>query len=206
MNTYVERPYSSILPITFGALPASVVTALLFLLMHSLIASDTPPIDEQRIRIAEIVRPDPKPIEIIPRSPPAKPVDAVPPPEWQAPQSDPSPRGSELAWIRDSPVIIIEKDGEVLGGGGIVAYLRPEPVYPGRALTRGIEGHVDLAFDIAATGSTTNIRVIDAQPSGVFEKAATTALKKWKYKVPVIDGEPQGQVDMMTRMSFELAE
>ncbi len=88
--------------------------------------------------------------------------------------------------------------------GGIVAYLKPQPVYPSRPLTKGIEGHVDLVFDIAVTGSTTNIRIIDAQPQGLFERAAIRALEKWRYKVPVIDDVPQGQVDMMTRMRFAL--
>jgi TonB family protein len=73
-----------------------------------------------------------------------------------------------------------------------------------RRLSGSIEGYVDLAFDIAVTGLTTNIRVIAAQPEGVFNRAAIAALKKWKYKVPVIDGFARGQLDMMTRIRFEL--
>ena len=86
----------------------------------------------------------------------------------------------------------------------VVPYLKLQPEYPSRALTRGIQGYVDLAFDITAAGTTSNIRVLQAQPEGIFERAAIRALEKWKYRVPIVDDRPQGQVDMMTRMSFEL--
>lgn len=206
MNNYAEVPYSPILPLTLGALPAAVVTALLVLLMHSLIASDVPLIDEEKITIAPIVRVDPDPLEVTIKVPPAvKPVDVTEPPERLTPRSESIPEGYVLASRYKAPAPTrdegIEIDG---GGGGIVAYLKPQPIYPSRPLTQGIEGHVDLAFDIAATGATTNIRVIDAEPQGVFERAAIKALQKWKYKVPVIDDVPQGQVDMMTRMTFRL--
>src|SRR5690606_32266664 len=42
--------------------------------------------------------------------------------------------------------------------------------YPPRALERGIEGYVDLRFDIDKTGATKNIEVIAAMPEGVFER------------------------------------
>ncbi|MEM6486411.1 MAG: energy transducer TonB, partial [Pseudomonadota bacterium] len=83
-------------------------------------------------------------------------------------------------------------------------FLKLQPEYPSRALSRGIEGYVDLAFDISSTGATSNIRVVDAEPEGVFERAAIRALERWKYKVPITKGVPQGQVDMMTRLRFEL--
>jgi TonB family protein len=73
-----------------------------------------------------------------------------------------------------------------------------------RRLSGSIEVYVDLAFDIAVTGLTTNIRVIAAQPEGVFNRAAIAALKKWKYQVPVIEGAARGQAGMMTRIRFEL--
>ena len=205
MNTFAERPYSSLLPITFGAFPAVLVTALLFLLMHNLIDTDMVPADEPPARIANIVRPDTDPPEVFITQPATKPVDASPPPEWVEPLIELKPGATDMGESFVAPIPSGGKDIKIVdGGGGIVAYLKPQPMYPSRALTRGIEGHVDLAFDIIATGSTTNIRVINADPEGVFERAAINALKKWRYKVPVIDDVPQGQVDMMTRMTFEL--
>ena len=205
MSAYAQRPFSSILPITLVAPPATVITALLFLLMHSLIASDTPIIDDVSTPVAEIVVPDQEPLELTRIQPPAKSVEVTPPPEWQAPLSKLRLENTELGQFTGTPVPIGDEGIEIgVGGGGIVAYLKLQPVYPSRPLSRGIEGYVDLAFDITSTGSTTNIRVIDAQPQSLFERAAIKALEKWKYKVPVIDGVAQGQVDMMTRMTFKV--
>lgn len=205
MNTYTPRHYSSILPMTLGALPAAVVTALLVMLMHSLIASDTPYVEEESTIVAPLVMSDPKPIELRTIQPPVAPVSAETPPKTHRRVFENNPEidqrmGEFIAPVPEGgPGIVIG-----VGGGGIVAYLKPQPVYPSRAISRGIEGHVDLAFDIIASGATTNIRVIDAHPANVFERAAISALKKWKYKVPVIDGVSKGQVDMMTRMTFEV--
>lgn len=207
MNNYAQICYSPILPITLGALPAALVTALLVLLMQSLIANDLIPIDEERVIIAPLVRPDlPLPVSIRDKAP-VRPDDPIRPPEQHVTRNTIHPKGGEQTWTFEAPLPKDDTGIEIgVGGGGIVAYLRPQPVYPTRPLTKGIEGHVDLAFDIAVTGSTANIRVIDAQPQGVFERAAINALKKWKYKVPVIDGVPRGQVDMMTRITFKLQE
>lgn len=205
MNTYVQKPYSSLLPFTFGAMPAAVVTALLIVLMHSLIDTEMPKIIDDPTIIAPIVRP-PEELPTITKVPPApKPTEVTPPPARVDPTNKISPQDDVIAWSMEVPAP--DDGGEIKivdGGGGIVAYLKTQAIYPSRALSRGIEGHVDLAFDITSAGSTTNIRVIDAQPKGTFERASISALKKWKYKVPVIDGAAQEQVDMMTRMTFEL--
>lgn len=198
---------SQMLPFTVSVPAALVVTGLLVLLMQSLIATDMPLVIDEKHAIAELIRVDPEPPRIEKSDPPEKIEDTAPPPDWAAPQSEIHPEGSELAWRGEALDPVLEESTEIgYGSGAIVAYLKTQPVYPSRALSRGIEGYVDLAFDITPAGSTTNIRVLEAQPSGVFERAAINALQKWKYKVPVVDDEPQGQVDMMTRMSFEIDE
>lgn len=205
MNTYATVHYSPIFPIVAVALPAAVVTALLVLLMHSLITTDFTLIEDDPIKIAAIVRPDTDLSEPSTVKPPEKPIAPVSPPTQQVKLTRFAPQASDLLGQFVTTIPGPDRDIEVgVGGGGIVAYLKPQPIYPSRPLSKGIEGHVDLAFDIAATGSTTNIRVIAAQPLGVFDRAAIKALKKWKYKVPVIDGIAQRQVDMMTRITFEL--
>ncbi len=204
MNSYAELHYSPILPMSVGLLPAVTITALLVWLMHSLISSDEIFIEEESPTVAEIVWVEPKPIVFEITTPPTKPKDPLPEPELQL-ALHLAPVDAAVAGFTQTPLSPAGFEVDVgVGGGGIVAYLKPAPIYPSRAITKGIEGYVDLAFDIVASGSTAQIRVIDAQPEGVFERAAVTALKKWKYKVPVIDGVPQGQVDMMTRMTFTL--
>ena len=45
----------------------------------------------------------------------------------------------------------------------------------------GIEGNVKLEFGITADGEVSDIKVINASPSGVFDQAAITALKQWHF-------------------------
>lgn len=55
--------------------------------------------------------------------------------------------------------------------------------YPVDALRNGVTGRVDLDFRIAADGSVRDVRVLHAQPSGVFEQAAAAALRQWHFDV-----------------------
>jgi len=59
-----------------------------------------------------------------------------------------------------------------------------QPVYPTRATDGRIEGNVELEYSIAADGSVKDIRVLQAQPKGVFDAAAQTALSLWQFSHP----------------------
>lgn len=71
-------------------------------------------------------------------------------------------------------------------------------------MNKGIEGHVDLAFDVATSGKVVNIRIVDSQPKNIFNRAAVTALKKWKYNPQMVDGVAQVQRNIQTRIRFNL--
>lgn len=55
------------------------------------------------------------------------------------------------------------------------------PRYPQRALERGIEGHVRLAFLITPDGRVENIRVLESRPSRVFDREARLAAARWRF-------------------------
>jgi protein TonB len=55
------------------------------------------------------------------------------------------------------------------------------PEYPRYALQRGIQGHVKLAFTISRAGAVENIRVLEASPHNVFERAARRAAVRWRF-------------------------
>ncbi|MGB0898113.1 MAG: TonB family protein [Psychrobium sp.] len=55
------------------------------------------------------------------------------------------------------------------------------PRYPIQAARNGVEGYVEMTFDILENGSVTNINVSESQPKGVFDKEAVRALARWKY-------------------------
>lgn len=59
-----------------------------------------------------------------------------------------------------------------------------QPVYPLAALERGIEGRVVVEFGLNADGSVRDPTVVDAQPTGIFDHAATHALLGWTFTSP----------------------
>ena len=67
---------------------------------------------------------------------------------------------------------------------------RPPPLYPYNAERKGVEGWVKLSFLVTEHGRVIDAVVIDAEPSGVFERAALTAVDKWKFKPRIVEGKP----------------
>ncbi|WP_392566515.1 TonB family protein [Utexia brackfieldae] len=59
---------------------------------------------------------------------------------------------------------------------------RPDPDYPRRALDLRIEGSVTVQFDIDKVGKVTNIRIIEAKPSNIFDQAVRKAMRLWTYQ------------------------
>ncbi|GAA0203103.1 hypothetical protein GCM10009123_07960 [Kangiella japonica] len=76
---------------------------------------------------------------------------------------------------------------------------QPAAVYPKAALEQGIEGYVDLTFDINDQGKATNIRVVESSDNGLFNKDAIEAVKKWKF-----DEKDYGKTNMKYKMKFAL--
>jgi protein TonB len=87
--------------------------------------------------------------------------------------------------------------------GDYLPIVRVAPVYPSRALSRGLEGFVDMSFTVTATGSVINPIVLQST-SSMFERAATRAVVKFKYKPRVVDGIPVEVPGVKTRITFEL--
>lgn len=66
--------------------------------------------------------------------------------------------------------------------------MRVNPLYPARAQARGIQGWVLVEFTVTKLGTTKDIVVVDADPRGHFEHAATSAVKKYRYKPRIENG------------------
>ncbi len=81
---------------------------------------------------------------------------------------------------------------------------RVNPIYPVIAAQKGIEGFVRVRFDITETGRTANVRVLHAQPAGVFEQAALDAVAKWKYMPRRADNCWASTEDLDVRITFRL--
>ena len=63
--------------------------------------------------------------------------------------------------------------------------------YPSGALQKKIQGTVELGYVVTPKGAVSDIKVLDANPTGVFEAAATKAISRLRYKPSVDDrGKP----------------
>ena len=67
---------------------------------------------------------------------------------------------------------------------------RIQPRYPHRARQKGITGKVVLKFLVDRDGEVNKVSVVSAEPEGVFEDSAVSAVKKWRFEPGRVDGEP----------------
>src|SRR5690606_21589698 len=64
------------------------------------------------------------------------------------------------------------------------------PQYPATALSKGIEGWVEVEFTIDTRGAIVEPRIIGHSPSAVFDRSVLAALKKSSYRPQLFDGQP----------------
>lgn len=80
------------------------------------------------------------------------------------------------------------------------------PQYPSGPLRRGIEGWVLLEFTITVAGTVEDLRVLDSEPPGVFNKSALSAVKRWKYRPKLDNGKPVPQYGMQELITYVIEE
>ena len=95
--------------------------------------------------------------------------------------------------------------GMNIAEGDYLPIVRVAPVYPARALSRGLEGYVDMSFTVTTTG-TVKDPVVVFSTSSLFERAAIRAVLKFKYKPRVVDGVPVEVPNVKTRITFKIEE
>lgn len=61
--------------------------------------------------------------------------------------------------------------------------------YPVRAKAKGVEGYVVLTLLIGPTGEVEKVKVLEAQPPGVFDEVASTGVRNWKFEPAMYQGE-----------------
>lgn len=139
-------------------------------------------------------------------SPEAKvtaPVLAPPPPKVE-----PTPAPAVVPAAKPAAKPSTESHSEKHGSGGVssgvVPLERVQPKYPSRALSRHIEGHVTIEFTITPHGSVTDARIVSATPEDIFDEAALDAIRQWKFKQKIVNGEAVEQRAVQT-LQFKLA-
>ncbi len=195
----------------FSIVTGTLVTLSLLFIMHLLIEFGESAITEEKDRhTLEFVRikrneslntedytPEkpPKPPEVPPEVPPQDidnidpnaPTINIPPPTVSANLELGGPGGMNIA------------------EGDYLPIVRVAPVYPARALQRGVEGYVDMSFTVTATGCVKD-PIVMFSTSSLFDRAATRAVLKFKYKPRVVDGVPVEVSGVKTRITFKIEE
>jgi len=209
---------SSLLSKAAAILAGTAITFGLVMLMQALIASGQSAITEvEGGRVVDFVRVQREERLESRRSKPDKPpAPDAPPPEAPQPTAEATTDGGSVAAIAGAavtPVGNVQVDLNITSGFGIVAgsadgdYLpivKVAPIYPQRAIDRGIEGYVILEFTVTKSGTVKDVRVVEAEPKNIFDRAAINAALKFKYKPRVVNGEPIEVRGVLNRITFEL--
>ncbi len=77
------------------------------------------------------------------------------------------------------------------------------PEYPDRALNDRVSGSVVVQYVVDQKGHTTDIKVTQSTPPGVFDNAAIDAIRRWRYRPVQYNGEPVA-VPVRTLIRFVL--
>ena len=189
----------------------SIVTVSLLFVMQLLIVTGkqalTDPRERHKLEFVRVKRNENLNVEdIIPEKPP-KPPETPP----ETPPQDMDNVNPDAPTINVAPPTVnantdIGGPGSMnIAEGDYLPIVRVAPVYPARALSRGLEGFVDLSFTVTTTGTVEDPIVLQST-SSLFERAAIRAVLKFKYKPRVVDGVPVDVPGVKTRISFQLEE
>ncbi len=187
----------------------SIVTVSLLFVMQLLIVTGkqalTDPRERHKLEFVRVKRNENLNVEdVIPEKPP-KPPETPP----ETPPQDMDNINPDAPTINVAPPTVSNTQ-DIGGPGGMniaegdyLPIVRVAPVYPARALSRGLEGFVDLQFTVTTAGTVKDPVVLQST-SSLFERAAIRAVLKFKYKPRVVDGVPVEVPGVKTRISFQL--
>lgn len=188
---------------------AAVINWGLLGLMQYLIATGEKALnDDSSVRFVDFVRVKRDENVQVKEQKPKKPPKPDTPPPTAPPQSQDSvnPNAISTAMAPMAADTSMNLGGMSFGNadGDYLPIVKVAPIYPRRALTRGLEGWVLLEFTVTKLGTVTDIKVIESDPPNIFDKAAVGAAAKFKYKPKVVNGEPIDTAGVLHRISFEL--
>jgi len=188
---------------------AAVINWGLLGLMQYLIATGEKALsDDSSIRFVDFVRVKRDENVEVKETKPKKPPKPDTPPPVAPPQSqnDVNPNAISTAMAPLANDSSMNLGGMSFGNadGDYLPIVKVAPIYPRRALTRGLEGWVLLEFTVTKLGTVTDIKVLESDPPNIFDKAAIGAAAKFKYKPKVVNGEPIDTAGVLHRISFEL--
>jgi protein TonB len=212
MNLAQSEGSLAVARLTVGLVLGAVVTLSLFWVMQYLIGSAEQTLDEaNRGTFVDFVRVKKDEFvewkQIKPRKPPPP---EMPPPEPPAPKLDTLNPTAEKIAIRAVPVetkIDLTAGGFSLGvgEGDYLPIVKVAPIYPRRAVSRGVEGYCIVEYTVTRIGTTIDTRVVpDHCTSSLFERASVAAALKFKYKPRIVGGDAVAVPGVRNKFTYEL--
>ncbi|GJM14643.1 MAG: protein TonB [Pseudohongiella sp.] len=182
------------------------ITLLLFYFMQALIANDDEPFEPPKIfNLVDVTFPEIELVEI---------EEIAKPEVIEAPEFEPQPEVRTTdAPSTNIPVTVAYQPSApakpglfdiVITDNVMVPIIKTVATYPASALRRGIEGYVDLSFTVTPLGTIEDVKVLYAEPEGVFERSAVRSIRRWKYSPAIENGEPVPVHDVRQRIVFEM--
>ncbi|ATC97245.1 energy transducer TonB [Pseudoalteromonas tunicata] len=193
-------------------LVAAVITFALFFTMQALIQTGEGAMSEPiKGNVLDFVRlKKEESVQKKERKPEKPPAPKEPPPPMESPQMDSSQANSDSAGFDFSANV--DADVSLAGGlsldssdGEYLPIVKVAPVYPRRALSRGIEGYVIVEFIVTKSGTVREPVVVKAEPESLFDQAAKDAVLKFKYKPRVVNGEAVEVAGVQNKITFEIS-
>jgi protein TonB len=209
----VQNQAANVARLAIGLVMATAVTLSLFWLMQYLIeTADRSLNDDSAGNLVNFVRvkrdENIERRQLKPKKPP--PPESAPP-QPPTPQLDNLNPNAEKIAISAVPV---ETDIEMTGGfslgvgeGDYLPIVKVAPIYPNRALTRGVEGYCVVQYTVTRLGTTKDPVVVESQcTSSLFHRASVNAAMKFKYKPRIIDGEAVQVPGVQNKFTYEITE
>jgi TonB family protein len=81
-----------------------------------------------------------------------------------------------------------------------VHYVAPD--YPQEALQKKLRGEVRVKITVGSDGKVRDAGVVSSNPSGVFDRAALAAVRRWRYQPGEVDGAAV-EATLMTSIIFQ---
>ena len=203
MSHVANMPYR----LSFAAVVSLGVTFALLFLMQLLIASGKT-VETKHFRVDNFSF-----VRVIPDTPPTRIEPTKPPKIFEAPPVTPPTTfdfsDSTKVTINIPPPETVQPVNTIIRNGFVsdgeyLPIVKVAPIYPRRAQIRGTEGFVLIEFTVTKTGAVTHPRVIQSEPSSVFNRAAIAAVLKFKYKPRVVNGVPIEVPGVQNMIRFEL--
>ena len=124
------------------------------------------PIKKHKVAIP-LVPPKPLPNEV-----PSK--IEIPKPEPEVIPEPPKPKPKPPEPVPEPPLPSVFRD--------VKPVKKVKPVYPPEAEQKHVQGHVKVRLDVDVNGNVSDVKVLLADPAGVFEESVLTAVRQYKFK------------------------